>query len=237
MRIEARNLVKRYNMNTALDMDEFAIEAGESFGLVGNNGAGKTTFLRLVLDLIEATEGQVLIDGKAVVDSTAWKKRTSSYLDEGFLIDYLTPEEYFDFTGSVYGLTPQQKEERLERYRPFFNNEVLGQNKYIGDLSQGNMKKVGIVAALMAEPELVIFDEPFANLDPSTQIRLKNLLVELDEKGETTLVISSHDINHVTEVCRRIAILETGRIVQDLQTSEETLKELQQYFAVDEENS
>ena len=149
----------------------------------------------------------------------------------------MTPEEYFDFTGSVYGLTPQQKEERLERYRPFFNNEVLGQNKYIGDLSQGNMKKVGIVAALMAEPELVIFDEPFANLDPSTQIRLKNLLVELDEKGETTLVISSHDINHVTEVCRRIAILETGRIVQDLQTSEETLKELQQYFAVDEENS
>jgi ABC-2 type transport system ATP-binding protein len=236
MRIEATGLVKRYKMHTALIIDALTIEPGERFGLVGNNGAGKTTFLRLLLDLIEATEGHVCIDAEVVAQGTVWKKRTGSYLDEGFLIDYLTPEEYFAFIGKVYGLAVEQLEERLARYRPLFNEEVLGQNKYIGDLSQGNMKKVGIVAALMAEPGLLIFDEPFANLDPSTQIRLKNLLLELGEKGETTLIISSHDLSHITEVCRRIAVLEDGKIVQDIETSEETLKELQAYFAVEEEN-
>ena len=236
MRVEAKGLVKRYGPNTVLDIGEFAIDPGESFGLVGNNGAGKTTFLRLMLDLIEASEGQVYIDGGDVAQSPVWKGNTGSYLDEGFLIDYLTPEEYFSFVGSVYGLAPAEVEDKLERYGSLFNHEVLGQNKYIGDLSQGNMKKVGIVAALLAEPRLLVLDEPFANLDPTTQIRLKNMLAELGEESEVTLVISSHDLNHITEVCRRIAILEQGKIVQDLRTSEETLEELQQYFAVEEES-
>ena len=235
MRIGVQGLVKRYGQATVLDIPEFAIETGESLGLVGNNGAGKTTFLRLVLDLIQATEGQVDVDGESVAARTAWKKNTGSYLDEGFLIDYLTPEEYFAFIGDVYGLSREEVDERLERYAPFFNHEVLGQNKYIGDLSQGNMKKVGIVAALLPEPRLILLDEPFANLDPSTQIRLKNALVELDQRGETTMIVSSHDLNHVTEVCRRIAILEAGCIVRDLQTSEQTLEELHRYFAVDED--
>ncbi|MEM1125699.1 MAG: ABC transporter ATP-binding protein [Bacteroidota bacterium] len=234
MRIDAHELQKRYHGEPVLDLPQLAIPAGDAFGLVGNNGAGKTTFLRLALDLLKPSQGHVEIDGARVATTTAWKARTGAYLDPSFLIDYLTPEEFFDFTGQVYGLAHAEVTVALERFAPFFNGEVLGQKRYLRDLSMGNRKKVGIVAALLHDPDLVILDEPFANLDPSTQIRLKSLLRQLNERRGTTLIVSSHDLNHVTEVCGRIAVLERGRIVQDLATSEATLTDLERYFTVED---
>jgi len=114
----------------------------------------------------------------------------------------------------------------------FFNDEILGKKKFIRDLSKGNQQKIGVAAAFMADPEVIILDEPFNGLDPSSQIRLINILNRLKENKRTTLLISSHDLNHVTEVCSRIAILEKGIIVKDLQTEENTLKELRNYFSV-----
>ncbi len=225
---------KRYGLTTVLNLPTLDIDSGASFGLVGNNGAGKTTFLRLVLDLIRPNEGQVLINGQNVSQDAAWKSCTGSYLGPSFLIDYLTPVEYIHFVGSLYGMNPVQIEEKWGHYRPFFGDQPLDGSEYIRNLSAGSQKKMGLVAALMVEPRLLVLDEPFANLDPTSQIRLKDMLKTLDQTADTTLIISSHDLNHITEVCRRIAVIERGIIVRDIRTAPDTLRELECYFAVEE---
>ncbi len=230
--LKAIQLSKAYSGTKVLDIEELTIAKGESFGLVGNNGAGKTTFFRLILDLIKASTGKVLSKDVDVKESTDWKYYTGSHLDDGFLIDYLTPEEYFEFLMGVHKLSKGDLDEFYFNFDEFFNGEILGKRKYIRDFSSGNKQKIGIAAALMAKPEVVILDEPFNSLDPTTQIRLKNLLNKLKEEQQVTLLISSHDLDHVTEVCERIVILEKGKIVEDKPTNENTLNELKEYFAV-----
>jgi ABC-2 type transport system ATP-binding protein len=226
------NLSKIYSGVTVLNVPGLLIGKGESFGLVGNNGAGKTTLFRLILDLIRPQTGFVLSKETDVSKTESWKHYTGSYLDRNFLIDFLTPEEYFEFNGRIQGMSPEDLKFFLESMGEFFNGEVLGRKKFIRDLSKGNQQKIGVAAALMAEPEVVILDEPFNGLDPSSQIRLINMLNKLKKDKGATLLISSHDLNHVTEVCSRIAILEKGIIVKDLKTNENTLKELQSYFSI-----
>ncbi len=226
------NLQKTYSGATVLDIPELTIKSGESFGLVGNNGAGKTTFFRLILDLIEASGGQVLVDDEKVVRNDNWKTKVGSFLDEGFLIDFLTPEEYFSFVGKLYNKTQGDIDAFLETFKDFFNTEILGTKKLIRDFSKGNQKKIGIAAALLGDPKILILDEPFTALDPSSQIRLKRFLNDLHTRFQITMLISSHDLNHVTEVCKRIVILEKGKVVKDLTTGGDTLKELEAYFAV-----
>lgn len=231
MRVEIENLLKRYGQHFELRVSSLRIEEGETFGLVGNNGAGKTTFLRLLLDLIYADEGTIRIDGREIAGRDDWKVHVGSYLDESFLLDFLTADEYFEFTGATYGLARKQVHDALESYRTFFTDRILGERtRYVRDLSVGNKKKVGLIAALFVRPELLVLDEPFANLDPGSQrLLLKELRQENAERG-TTMIISSHDIGHVTEVCDRIAVLEDGRIVRDISTSGETLRDLKRYF-------
>ncbi|MDR0332618.1 MAG: ABC transporter ATP-binding protein [Dysgonamonadaceae bacterium] len=230
--IQATNLTKTYNGITVLNIPNIEIINGESVGLVGNNGAGKTTFFRLILDLIQATSGEVTIDSKPVARHDEWKTNVGSFLDEGFLIDFLTPEEFFNFTGKVYGKSEGDINDFLLGMHDFFNGEILGNGKLIRDLSKGNQKKVGIAAALLSDPKILILDEPFTALDPSSQIRLKRMLNELQTDKNMTMLISSHDLQHVTEVCRRTVVLEKGLIVRDIQTNEDTLRELESYFAV-----
>jgi ABC-2 type transport system ATP-binding protein len=227
-----KNLSKVYSGATVLDIKDLFIAKGESFGLVGNNGAGKTTLFRLILDLIRPETGFVLSKENDVSKTESWKYYTGSYLDRNFLIDFLTPEEYFEFNGRIHGMSSEDLTSFLASMEDFFNEEVLGRKKFIRDLSKGNQQKIGVAAAFMADPEVIILDEPFNGLDPSSQIRLINMLNKLKNEKQTTLLISSHDLNHVTEVCNRIAILEKGIIVKDLKTSENTLKDLQSYFSV-----
>lgn len=228
--IRIENLSKKYSSKVALDIDNLSIQPGERFGLVGNNGAGKTTLFSLLLDLIRPTSGVVWSKEAAVSDSDAWKNYTGSFIDESFLIGYLTPEEYFNFVGQLYGKNPPDVALFLERFTDFFNGEILDSGKYIRNMSKGNKKKIGIAAALLGEPELIILDEPFANLDPSSQIRLKNLIRELPP--ELTVLISSHDLAHVTEVCQRIVLLEDGKVIRDIKDApERTLEELEAYFS------
>lgn len=230
--IRVTNLRKVYNGVTVVDIPELHIGQGESMGLVGNNGAGKTTFFRMLLDLVLPTAGDVLSKNENVRGAESWKHYTGSYLDEGFLIDFLTPDEYLKFVAGLHGISKGEMAERLLPFHDFFNDEILGKRKYIRDLSKGNQKKVGIAAAMLGNPEVLVLDEPFANLDPTTQIRLKNLLRQLQQERQVTMLISSHDLNHVTEVCERIVIMNKGQLVDDIRTSENTLKELEAYFAV-----
>ena len=230
--IEVKNIQKVYNGRTVVNIPQLTITQGETVGLVGNNGAGKTTLFRMLLDLIRPSKGEVFSKGVNVARQEDWKEYTGSHLDEGFLIDYLTPEEYFKFIGDLHRLSAGDVAERLQPFREFFNGEILNQKKYIRDFSKGNQKKVGVAAAALSNPAILILDEPFANLDPSSQIRLKNLLKSLREEKNMTLLISSHDLSHVIEVCQRIVILEKGEVVQDMETTQNTLQELEAYFTV-----
>jgi ABC-2 type transport system ATP-binding protein len=229
--ITTSNLSKKYSGNQVLNIEALEIPKGQSFGLVGNNGAGKTTYFSLLLDLIQPTTGHIESHGVQVNKSEDWKPFTSAFIDESFLIGYLTPEEYFYFIGELRGQNKADVDSLVSQFEDFFHGEILGQKKYLRDLSKGNQKKAGIVAALIGNPEVIILDEPFANLDPTTQIRLKNIIKELAEKQGVTVLISSHDLMHVTDVCERIVVLEKGEVVKDLATSAATLKELEAHFA------
>lgn len=230
--IQVHNLKKTYNGVTVLNIENLDIPKGESFGLVGNNGAGKTTFFSLLLDLIQPSNGYITTNNIKVNESEAWKPFTAAFIDESFLIGYLTPEEYFYFIGELRGQNKADVDALLSKHGEFFNDEIIGRKKYLRDLSKGNQKKVGIIAALIGKPEVVILDEPFANLDPTTQIRLKRIIKELAEDKNTTILVSSHDLAHTIEVSNRIVVLHKGEVVKDIQTSAETLKELEEFFAV-----
>jgi ABC-2 type transport system ATP-binding protein len=230
--INATDLSKKYGKKTVLNIPSLEIPKGQSFGLVGNNGAGKTTYFNLVLDLIQPTTGKILNNGIQVDKSEDWKPFTSAFIDESFLIGYLTPEEYFDFIAKLRGVNQIDLEDFIQQFEELFNDEILGQKKYLRDLSKGNQKKAGIVGALIGQPEVVILDEPFANLDPTTQIRLKHTLKKINEETASTLLISSHDLGHITEVCERIVVLQKGEIIKDLETSKETFTELEQFFSI-----
>ena len=230
--IQVNQLSKSYNGTTVLKINNLEIPKGESFGLVGNNGAGKTTFFSLLLDLIQPTTGYIKNNNFQVDKTEGWKTLTASFLDESFLIGYLTPEEYFYFIGDLRGQNKADVDALLKKYTEFFNGEILNSKKYIRDFSKGNQKKVGIIATLIGNPEVIILDEPFANLDPTTQFRLKNIIKDLAADPNVTILVSSHDLQHTVEVSDRIVALHKGEVVKDIQTSAETLQELEQFFAV-----
>jgi ABC-2 type transport system ATP-binding protein len=230
--IQVNQLSKTYNGTTVLNIANLEIPKGQSFGLVGNNGAGKTTFFSLLLDLIQPTTGTIINNEIQVNTSENWKPFTAAFLDESFLIGYLTAEEYFYFIGDIRGQNKADVNALLNKHEEFFNDEILRNKKYLRDLSKGNQKKVGIIATLIGNPEVIILDEPFANLDPTTVSRLKKIIKELAENPDITVLVSSHDLQHTVEVCDRIVALNKGEVVKDIVTSAETLKELEAFFAV-----
>ena len=213
----------------ALDLELYS---GDAFRVTGNNGAGKTSLFRLLLDLVRADRGFITSNEKNVAATEDWKAYTLAYLDEGFLIPHLTPEEYFYFCGKLHKLSAIEVDERLKTFDSFFEGAILNTKKYIRDLSKGNQFKVGIAACLLQQPQVLILDEPFANLDPTSQIRLIQMLKQLHEEKRMTILISSHDLNHITDVCTRILLMEKGKIIKDIKTASDTLTELEEYFKV-----
>ena len=245
MQIELKGLVKSFKDKTAVDIDSLHIADGEMVGLVGNNGAGKTNLFRLMLDLLKADNGYVeltfatddadpndtLTVNPAMLED--WKQYTGAYIDSGFLIEFLTPEEYFDFIAKVSNISKEQLDTRLDKYAQFMGGEIMGQKKLIRDFSAGNKQKIGIVAALINQPQLLILDEPFNFLDPSSQNILKQLLTNYNSRHGATILLSSHNLQHTVEVSSRIVLLEHGKIIKDLPNTEGSADaELEDYFSV-----
>lgn len=234
MDIRIENLKKIYNGKTVLDIPGLEIKSGELVGLVGNNGAGKTTMLRLMLDLIKADDGWVEIDGRKVNESEEWKTFTGSYIDGRFLIDFLTPEEYFSFIAEVYHIDDSTLKERLAQFHTFMHDEILGTQKYLHDFSQGNRQKIGIIGAMVINPKVLLLDEPFNYLDPSSQMNIAKLIEQMRNELGTTVVISSHNLSFVSDISTRILLLEKGIMLKDLaNTDGEALNELNEYFGME----
>ena len=229
-------LKENFGEKVAVDIEHYEINQGDMLGLVGNNGAGKTTLFRLMLDLLKADDGKVIINDIDVSQSEDWKSITGAFIDDGFLIDYLTPEEYFYFIGKMYGLKKEEVDERLIPFERFMSGEVIGHKKLIRNYSAGNKQKIGIISAMLHYPQLLILDEPFNFLDPSSQSIIKHLLKKYNEEHQATVIISSHNLNHTVDVCPRIALLEHGVIIRDIINEDNSAeKELEDYFNVEEE--
>ena len=229
-------LKKNFGEKIAVDIEHYEINQGDMLGLVGNNGAGKTTLFRIMLDLLKADDGKVIINDIDVSQSEDWKSITGAFIDDGFLIDYLTPEEYFYFIGKMYGLKKEEVDERLIPFERFMSGEVIGHKKLIRNYSAGNKQKIGIISAMLHYPQLLILDEPFNFLDPSSQSIIKHLLKKYNEVHQATVIISSHNLNHTVDVCPRIALLEHGVIIRDIINEDNSAeKELEDYFNVEEE--
>lgn len=256
MKIQLTGLKKIFGEKTAVDIPSLEIDKGEVIGLVGNNGAGKTTLFRLLLDLQKADEGQVLLgfdeeETKQTVstepltpsqDSTnltwispseteTWKALTGAYIDSGFLIDFLTPEEYFDFIAKVNHLPTEQLQSFLNSMTQLMDGEILGQKKLIRDFSAGNQQKIGIIAAMIAHPQLLILDEPFNFLDPSSQNLLKKIILDYHKQTNATILVSSHNLQHTIEISTRVILLEKGKIIKDLPNENQKAEaDLEAYF-------
>ncbi|MCD8296932.1 MAG: ABC transporter ATP-binding protein [Prevotella sp.] len=248
-------LKKNFGNTTAVDIEDFNVNRGCVLGLVGNNGAGKTSLFRLMLDLIKADNGNVVISidttddlkihkANAVSNDSAvfeidtakseeWKTFTGAYIDDGFLIDFLTPEEYFQFVGKVNGLSEKDTNSRLDCFTQFMNGEILDTKKLIRNFSAGNKQKIGIISAMLSQPKLLVLDEPFNFLDPTSQNCLKHILKEYSAQGDKIIMLSSHNLTHTIDISNRIALLEKGKIIKDLQNiNGNASKELEDYFKI-----
>ena len=229
-------LKKNFGEKIAVDIEHYEINQGDMLGLVGNNGAGKTTLFRIMLDLLKADDGKVIINDIDVSQSEDWKSITGAFIDDGFLIDYLTPEEYFHFVGKMYGLKKDEVDERISKFNRFMNGEVIGQKKLIRNYSAGNKQKIGIISAMLHQPQVLILDEPFNFLDPTSQSVIKHILKAYHEETGATILISSHNLNHTVDICPRIALLESGKIIRDIDNHDYSAeKELEDYFNIKEE--
>jgi len=237
MNIKIENVKKTFGEKVAVNIESFEIKSGDVLGLVGNNGAGKSTLFRIILDLLKPDNGKVIMwdaeNSINVAESEEWKNFTGAYIDESFMIDYLTPEEYLSFIARLSGINEEQMNEQLARYEHFMAGEILGQKKLIRNLSAGNKQKVGIIGALLLRPQILILDEPFNFLDPSSQSAFKHLMTEYNQETGATILISSHNLNHTVDICPRIALLENGVIIRDITNENGSAQaELENYFEV-----
>lgn len=221
--LEIKNLVKCFGDNKAVDNISFVVENGKMYGLVGRNGAGKSTTFRMILGIIEPTEGIVLYDGKKIDNKVSDK---IGYLpEEGSLIPEYTVLELCEYYGALKLMKSSEIREKIIYWLEEFNVlEFL--NKKVKDLSKGNKQKIQFIVSVLHNPDLIILDEPFSGLDPLSVEEIKRAVIKLRNEGKT-IIFSSHRMDHVSELCESVIIMDKGKAI--LQGN---IKELEENYEI-----
>ena len=207
--LEIRNLKKYYGKSLGIENVSLKINKGEIYGFIGPNGAGKSTTMRTIIGLINKTSGEVLFNGEKLDINDLETKEKIGYLpSEINLYKEMKVKEIFDYHASFY------KKDLSKRRKELVKKLKIDEMKKISDLSIGNLKKVGIVLALMHEPELLILDEPTSGLDPIMQKVFHDLLKEEKEKG-TAILYSSHILSEVAHLCDKVGFIKNGIIIKE----------------------
>ncbi|MDR1409099.1 MAG: ATP-binding cassette domain-containing protein [Oscillospiraceae bacterium] len=210
MLLELKGITKNFGENRVLRGIDLAVPSGSAFGLLGRNGAGKTTMIRIVMEVFRPDSGQVLLDGKPFRRGML---RVGYLPEERGMYPKKTVIEQLIYFGELAGLKADAaKRNALSLLERLGMGETAG--KKLMTLSKGNQQKIQFVATLIAEPELVVLDEPFSGLDPVNAMLLEDLVRELVERG-SLVFFSSHQMNYIEEFCHEIAILNGGNIVRE----------------------
>ncbi len=209
--IELKNVYKRYNDTTVVENLNLRIEPGEIVGLIGHNGAGKSTTMKMIAGLIEPTAGTALVMGRDVKREGTKIKRHIGYLpEESPLYEAMTAPQYLLFFSELYGMPRDKALKRIDQLLDSL--DLKDKNKLTGEFSKGMKRKTAIARALLHDPDLLILDEPNSGLDPLTSFFIINYLKTLKQSGKTVL-LSAHNLFHVESICDRVGIIKSGRLL------------------------
>lgn len=224
MNIKIKELTKSYDNRIVLNLSSLTLDSGINF-IIGNNGAGKSTLFKMILNLIEPDNGYVLIEDKNIIEEY-WKSYTGAYLDESYLISFLNCKEYFGFLFSIYNMDDYEKKE-FEFEFEFFLKDILSSNKRISDLSKGNKAKIGIASCFLGNNKIIILDEPFANLDHTSQLELEKILLN---RRKSIILLTSHHYVNIMKNADRVLFIENGYITKDLSEKNDMIENIKLFF-------
>lgn len=211
--LEIKNYTKDYGKGKkAADCVSLTVEAGDIYGFIGHNGAGKSTTIRAIVGVLDFTEGEILIQGHSVKKEPVACKNITAYIpDNPDLYDNLTGIQYLNFIADVFGISAADRENRIKKYADLFEiTKDLG--NLIGSYSHGMKQKIAIISALIHTPQLLVLDEPFVGLDPKATFTLKSIMHELCENG-TAVFFSTHVLDVAEKLCNKVAIIKQGKII------------------------
>lgn len=210
--IEFKHVSKLYGDKEALSDLNVTINDGEIFGLIGHNGAGKTTTISILTSIIEASYGEVFVDGQLLTENREAIKKQIAYVpDSPDIFLNLTPNEYWQFLAKIYGVSDEDREERLAQLTTLFELKEEG-NQTIDSFSHGMRQKVIVIGALVSNPNILILDEPLTGLDPQASFDLKEMMKAHAASGHTVL-FSTHVLSVAEQLCDRIGILKKGKLI------------------------
>ena len=209
--IELRSVTKLYRQVVAVSDLNLTVEDGEIMGIIGHNGAGKSTTLKMILGLVEPTSGHVRVMGRDMAKDSTYVKRFVGYLpEENPLYENMTVTEYLLFFSELYKLPKREARERIDML--LSSLQLAERDRLTGELSKGMKRKVTIARTLLHDPKLLVLDEPNSGLDPLTSFFIINYLKSLKEQGKTIL-LSAHNLFHIEYICDRVAILKDGSLI------------------------